>query len=75
MKPVFSNLVRMYYINFDTLCVDTHADLFEQFSVSQPTVMDCGWVKLKNGTINSQIFDIPVQVYNSYSDCLVDENQ
>ena len=59
----------------DLLCVDTYADFFELFSVSQPTIMDCGWVKLKDGTVNGQIFNIPVQVYNSYSDCLVDEKQ
>lgn len=59
----------------DLLCVDIYADSFELFSVSQPTIMDCGWVKLKDGTVNGQIFYIPVQVYNSYSDCLVDEKQ
>ena len=59
----------------DLLCVDIYADSFELFSVSQPTIMDCGWVKLKDGTVNGQIFNIPVQVYNSYSDCLVDEKQ
>ncbi len=63
------------YLYFDSLCVDTYADFFELFSVSQPTIMDCGWVKLKDGTVNGQIFYIPVQVYNSYSDCLVDEKQ
>lgn len=65
----------LYYINFDTLCVDTHWDLFELFSESQPTIMDCGWIILRDWNITGQIFDIPVRVYNSYSDCLVDENQ
>ena len=65
----------LYYINFDTLCVDTHADLFELFSVTQPTIMDCGWVVRINNIIYSHIFDIPVTVFNSFSDCLVEEGQ
>ena len=48
-----------------------------QYSIqdSEPTIFDCEWATYKNSFIQSQIIEIPVEYFPSFSDCLIDEDQ
>jgi hypothetical protein len=68
--PVYS-----IYHYYESLCVNTYGGFFEQFPVSEPTIFDCVWKTFRESFMQSQIFEIPVEYFPSFSDCLIDEDQ